>query len=81
MPESRGRSKQRPSRRPYVPAPPVKKRRSSPRWYGILTLGFMVLGVGIIVWNYMRGTNANPMFLFVGLGFIAVGFGLATQWR
>jgi hypothetical protein len=41
----------------------------------------MVVGVGIIVWNYMRGDNANPSVLFVGLGFIGVGFGLATQWR
>jgi len=81
MPESRGRQKQRGGRRPYVPTHPVKKRRSSPRWYGILTLGFMVVGVAVIVWNYMRGDAANPTVLFVGLGFIAVGFGLATQWR
>ncbi len=81
MPESRGRSKQRSSRRPYVPAPVVKKRRASPRWYGFLTLGFMVAGVGVIVWNYMRGDNANPSVLFIGLAFIGVGFGLATQWR
>jgi uncharacterized membrane protein len=81
MPESKGRQKQRSNRRPYVPAAPVKKRRSSPPWYGYLTLGFMVFGVAIIVWNYMRGDSANPTFLFVGLGLIAVGFGLATQWR
>ncbi|MGZ4108860.1 MAG: cell division protein CrgA [Actinomycetota bacterium] len=81
MPESRGRQKQRASRRPYVPAAPVKKRRSSPRWYGYVTLGFMIVGVVLIVWNYMRGDNADPKLLFVGLGLIAVGFGLATQWR
>ena len=81
MPESRGRQKQRGGRRPYVPAPPVKRRRSSPAWYGYVTLGFMVAGVGLIVWNYMRGDGANPTLLFVGLGLIAVGFGLATQWR
>jgi uncharacterized membrane protein len=81
MPESRGRQKQRSRRRPYVPAPPVKKRRSSPRWYGVLTLGLMVVGVVVIIWNYMRGDSANPIVLFVGLGFIAVGFGLATRWR
>ena len=81
MPESRGRQKQRPRRRPYVPAPAVKKRRASPRWYGPLTLGIMVLGVAVIVWNYMRGDNANPTVMFGGLGLIAVGFALATQWR
>jgi hypothetical protein len=29
----------------------------------------------------MRGDSADPKLLFVGLGLIAVGFGLATQWR
>jgi Cell division protein CrgA len=79
MPESRGR--QRARRRPYVPPPPVKKRRQSPRWYGYVTLGFMAVGVIVIVWNYMRGDSADPSLLFVGLGFIAVGFALATRWR
>jgi LPXTG-motif cell wall-anchored protein len=41
----------------------------------------MAVGVIIIVWNYMRGDSANPSLLFVGLGFIAVGFALATRWR
>ncbi len=81
MPESRGRPKQRRRRRPYLPPPPTKRRRASPRWWGYLTLGVMGLGVAIIVWNYMRGDSANPTVLFVGLGLIAVGFGLATQWR
>jgi hypothetical protein len=80
MPESRGRQ-QRQARRPYVPAPPQRKRRASPRWYGYVTLGFMIVGVAVIVWNYMRGDNANPMYLFGGLALIAIGFGLATQWR
>jgi hypothetical protein len=41
----------------------------------------MGVGVAIIVWNYMRGDSADPTILFFGLGLIAVGFGLATQWR
>lgn len=81
MPESRGRQRQRARRRTYVPPPPVKKRRESPRWYGFVTLGFMAVGVAIIVWNYMRGDSADPTILFVGLGLIAVGFALATRWR
>jgi hypothetical protein len=64
-----------------VPAKAQRKRRASPRWYGYVTLGFMILGVAVIVWNYMRGDSANPTYLFGGLALIAVGFGFATQWR
>jgi hypothetical protein len=40
-----------------------------------------VAGVAIIVWNYMRGDAAQNMYLWIGLGVIALGFGAATQWR
>jgi hypothetical protein len=84
MPESRGRQKQR--RRPYVPAPQKKKRKPSPRWFGVLILGLMGVGVALIVLNYMGllpGTQlgARNLYLWLGLGLIALGFGGATQWR
>ena len=71
-------------RRRYRPPPP-KKRKPSPRWFGLLILGTMFAGVVIIVVNYLGlipGTsgNANNLYLFVGLGAIAMGFLLATQW-
>lgn len=81
MPESRGRQRQRQRRRPYVQQPQPKRRRASPRWYGVLVLGVMALGVGLIVWNYFRGAAAENLFLWVGLALIGTGFGLATQWR
>lgn len=86
MPESRGRQKQRQRRRPYVPKPAPKRRRASPRWFGLMVLGAMAVGVAVIVLNYMQlmpGTDLGPknLWLFGGLGLIAVGFGLATQWR
>ena len=79
MPKSKSK------RNRYIP-PPRKKKKPSPRWFGVLILGVMALGVLTIVTNYMGlipGTNgtANQLYLFGGLGLIAVGFLLSTQWR
>jgi Cell division protein CrgA len=72
-------------RRRYQP-PPRKKPKPSPKWFGALILGFMFAGVIIIVINYLGlipGTHgvASNLYLFVGLGLIAVGFMAATRWR
>ena len=79
MPKSKSK------RNRYTPPKP-KKRKPSPRWYGMLILGVMALGVLTIVGNYMglipgTGGVANQVYLFAGLGAIALGFLLATQWR
>jgi hypothetical protein len=79
MPKSRSRQRER--RRAYVPQPQKKRRKASPKWFGFLILGLMGLGVAIIVANYMRGDSAQNLWLFTGLALVAVGFGLATQWR
>jgi hypothetical protein len=81
MPKSR--SRQRRSTRSYAPPPPKKRPKASPRWYGYLVLGLIVVGVAIIVLNYMDlmpGGTKN-LYLWVGLGIIAGGFGAATRWR
>ena len=85
MPKSKSK------RRRYQP-PPRKKPKPSPRWYGALILFVMLLGVAVIVLNYLgilpltgTGLFKNLMTktwpLFTGLGMIALGFLLATQWR
>jgi Cell division protein CrgA len=85
MPKSRSK------RRRYQP-PPRKKRKPSPPWFGVLILVLMGLGVVVIVLNYVNlmpftGTGAFSNLstknwpLFAGLGCIAAGFMLATQWR
>ena len=79
MPKSRQRPRR--SSRPYAPPRPRRRPKASPRWYGFLVLGLIVAGVAIIVWNYMRGDAAQNMYLWIGLGVIALGFGAATQWR
>ena len=86
MPKSKSK------RRRHQP-PPRKKPKPSPRWFGVLILLVMLLGVAIIVLNYMKilpFTGTGGFFsnldtktwpLFTGLGMIAFGFLLATQWR
>lgn len=72
-------------RRRYQP-PTKKASKSSPRWYGPIVLSVMGLGVVFIVANYLGiipGTHsqATNMYLFIGLGLIALGFLASTQWR
>jgi hypothetical protein len=81
MPKSR--SRQRRTSRPYAQPPPKKRPKSSPTWYGYLVLGLILVGVAVIVLNYMDfipgGTQQH--WLWVGLALIAGGFGAATRWR
>jgi Cell division protein CrgA len=79
MPKSKSKR-----RRPHPP--PQKKHKPSPPWFGGLILAFFGLGVALIVLNYLGlvpFTSLDPSnwFLFGGLGGIALGFILATQWH
>jgi hypothetical protein len=72
-------------RRRYQP-PPRKKPKPSPKWFGATILVLMFAGVIVIVLNYfglIPGTHktATNLYLFVGLGLIALGFLAATRWR
>lgn len=73
------------SKRSRYQPPPKKKPKPSPRWFGVLVLAILGLGVLTIVLNYLAlipwETQARNLYLWSGLGAIAVGFGLATQWR
>jgi len=74
------------SKRSRYQPPPKKKHRPSPGWFGALILVCFGLGVAMIVLNYVNlipfwHNGTSSMFLFGGLGLIAVGFILATQWH
>jgi hypothetical protein len=89
MPKSKPRQKPRPKQaaKRYQLEPHRKQRRKqSPRWYGPAILSIMGVGVVMIVTNYMQilpGTSGAPrnLYLFGGLGLIALGFLGTTRWR
>jgi hypothetical protein len=71
------------SKRSRYQPPPKPRPKPSPRWLGPTILAILLLGVVVIVLNYLGlvpGGTRN-MYLWVGLGLIALGFGAATQWR
>ena len=79
MPKSKSKRSQ------YQP-PPKAKPKPSPRWLAPTILGILFGGVIVIVINYLglipgTGGQARNLYLWVGLGMIAVGFGAATRLR
>ena len=79
MPKSKSK------RQRYQP-PPKKKPKPSPTWLGATILTVLILGLAVIVLNYLGIEQVLPgaprnLYLWSGLGAIALGFGLATQWR
>jgi hypothetical protein len=86
VPKSRVRKK---DNAVYTPPPTAQKakRKQSPRWLGPLILALWVIGAVYLVVAYMTQYELPVMEdlqawnIAVGFGFIAVGFGLATQWH
>jgi Cell division protein CrgA len=74
------------SKRRRSQPPPKKKPKPSPQWLGFTILAILLAGVAVIVLNYLGIEQVLPgaprnLYLWSGLGAIALGFGLATQWR
>ncbi len=84
MPVSKGRKKAK--KRPAPPprqVDPVKSKGPSPLWYVVLMFGLMGVGILVILLNYIGlfGGSADNKFLLLGLGMIAVGFGMTLNYR
>jgi hypothetical protein len=74
------------SKRSRYQPPPKPRPKASPRWFGVTVLAILFAGVLVIVLNYLGIQQILPgaprnLWLWSGLGAIAVGFGLATQWH
>jgi hypothetical protein len=65
--------------------PIPKSVRRSPPWYGALVLILLIVGVAIIVVNYLAHipgvAHGSPWGLVAGLVLIFVGFLMATRYR
>ena len=64
-------------------APTPAEFKVSPWWVPALMITLLVLGVLVILLNYLSllGGSANNIFLFVGLGLIVAGFITSTRWH
>ncbi len=75
MPKSRSK------RSTYIPPKP-QKPKPSPRWVPPVGLGLIVLGIALILVNYIvtsfPGGNYN---LIIGFVLMAAGLGVLSQWR
>jgi len=64
--------------------PPIPKAvRHSPRWFGATVLALMVLGVLMILLNYLSVLpgGVSVWYLIGGLAVVFVGFLMATRYR
>lgn len=83
--ETKGRAVPRSkSKRSRYHPPPKPKPKPSPGWLGPSILIILLLALAVLVFNYAwlgpRGESSN-LYLWGGLGLIALGFGAATQLR
>lgn len=67
--------------------PPIPKEfRQSPRWVPVLMFSLLLLGMFVIVGNYLLGASdiglePSNWYLFLGLGLITAGFVTATKYH
>lgn len=66
----------------YTPPLP-KSVHKSPRWYGAIVLALLVIGVLLILLNYLTVLPGavSAWYLVAGLVLIFVGFVMATRYR
>jgi uncharacterized membrane protein HdeD (DUF308 family) len=79
MPESKRRKpKNRPQSQKAIEAA-AKAKDPSPTWYVAVMAGLMVVGVILVLLRFIL--DLDQVLLLVGLGAIAVGFLMTTNYR
>jgi uncharacterized membrane protein HdeD (DUF308 family) len=79
MPESKRR---KPKNRPQSPKAieaAAKAKEPSPTWYVVVMAGLMVVGVVLVLLRFIL--DMSQTMLLVGLGAIAAGFLMTTNYR
>ena len=63
-------------------APTPNRVHHSPPWYGPMLLALFIIGLLVIVLNYLGafGTTSS-WYLLIGVGFIVVGFAALIRYR
>ncbi|TCC11828.1 cell division protein CrgA [Kribbella soli] len=85
MPESSSRNKKK-TEKVKAEKTPKKPRSTSRVWVAPLMLACWLLGLAWLVVFYVAGTDIpvmkdlNNWNLLIGMGLIAVGFVVSTQW-
>lgn len=80
MPESKRRKpKQTTATRPQNPASAAHQGDPSPTWYVATMAGLMVAGVLMVLVRFIF--SLDQLFLVGGLGLIAAGFLMTTNYR
>jgi hypothetical protein len=66
----------------YTPPIP-KEKRQSPRWFPFVLLGFLILGLAVIVLNYVNVLpgGTSDWYLIGGIAAIVVGLFMATFYH
>lgn len=78
MPESKKRKKSTPvTNRPSTD--PDKSQEPSPTWYVAVMAGLMMLGVVLVLVRFVF--DLDQYLMFIGLGAIAAGFLMTTNYR
>jgi len=67
----------------YTPPGVYSQQKVSPQWVPVLMFAFLIIGIVIIVFNYIGwvpGDTSN-WYLLLGLGFVLGGIITATQFH
>ena len=83
MPKSKPRKNRRQTRKynPVASAAKEAEKNPSPTWYAATMFGLMGIGLILVLMNYILADTFSPWGLWGGLGAIAVGFFMTTNFR